>query len=130
VAGIEAQNKVYDRTTSATLIVSNALLVGVLGGDTVTLDTTNAVGVFADKSVGTDKLVTVSGLTLLGADAAKYTLTQPTTNADITAASLTVTGITARVAGGGLHADAALDDCQHHGGDADGDGHHGGQQDV
>jgi hypothetical protein len=95
VAEIEAQNKVYDGTNSATLIVSNALLVGVLTGDTVTLDTTNAMGVFADKSVGTDKLVTVSGLTLLGADAAKYTLTQPTTNADITAASLTVTGITA-----------------------------------
>jgi hypothetical protein len=93
--GIQAQNKVYDGTNSATLIVSNAVLVGVLGGDTVTLDTTNAVGVFADKNVGTGKAVSVSGLTLLGADAAKYALTQPTTNADITAASLTVTGVTA-----------------------------------
>ena len=92
VAGIEAQNKVYDATTDATLIVSNATLVGVISGDTVTLDTTNAVGAFADKNVGTGKLVTVSGLTLLGADAAKYTLTQPTTNADITALGLTVTG--------------------------------------
>src|ERR1019366_7900769 len=36
-------------------------------------------------------LVTVSGLTLLGADAANYTLTQPTTNADITAANPVVT---------------------------------------
>jgi hypothetical protein len=95
VAGIEAQNKVYDATNSATLIVNNALLVGVLTGDTVTLDTTKAIGVFADKNVGTDKLVTVGGLTLLGPDAAKYTLTQPTTNGDITPASLTVTGITA-----------------------------------
>jgi len=95
VAGIEAQNKVYDGTNSATLIVSNAVLLGVLGGDTVTLDTTNAVGVFADKNVGAGKAVSVSGLTLLGADAAKYALTQPTTNADITAASLTVTGVTA-----------------------------------
>ena len=95
VAGIEAQNKVYDGTNNATLIVTNAVLVGVLTGDTVTLDTANAVGVFADRNVGTGKLVTVSGLTLVGADAAKYTLTQPTTNADITPASLTVTGITA-----------------------------------
>jgi hypothetical protein len=95
VTGIQAPNKVYDGTNSATLMVSNAVLVGVLGGDTVTLDPTNAVGVFADKNVGTRKRVTVSSLTLLGADAAKYTLTQPTTNADITAASLTVTGIVA-----------------------------------
>ena len=95
VTGIEAQGKVYDGTNSATLIVSNAVLVGVLSGDTVTLNTTNAVGSFADKIIGTGKLVTLSGLTLLGDDAAKYTLTQPTTNADITAASLTVKGIIA-----------------------------------
>ena len=92
VAGIEAQNKAYDGTTAATLNVNSAVLVGVISGDTVTLDTTNAVGAFADKNVGTGKLVTVSGLALLGADAAKYTLTQPTTNAEITAKGLTVTG--------------------------------------
>ena len=95
VTGIMADSKVYDSTTNATLIVSNAVLAGVVSGDTVTLSTTNAVGAFADKKVGTNKLVTVSGLTLLGADTGKYTLTQPTTNADITPASLTVTGITA-----------------------------------
>jgi hypothetical protein len=95
VTGIVADSKVYDNTTNATLIVSNALLAGVVSGDTVTLSTTNAVGAFADKKVGTNKLVTVSGLTLLGADTGKYTLTQPTTNADITPASLAVTGITA-----------------------------------
>ncbi|HTL54065.1 MAG TPA: YDG domain-containing protein, partial [Candidatus Limnocylindrales bacterium] len=95
VAGIEAENKVYDGTDTATLILSNAVLVGVVSGDTVTLDTNNAAGVFADKNVGTSKVVTISGLALLGADAAKYTLTQPATNADITQASLTVTGITA-----------------------------------
>jgi trimeric autotransporter adhesin len=65
----------------------------------VTLDTTNAVGVFANKNIGTGKVVTVSGLTLLGPDAAKYTLTQPTASADITAKGLTVTGaaVTAKV---------------------------------
>jgi len=94
VRGITASSKVYDGTTSATLVVSNPLLLGVTSGDVVTLNTTNAVGAFVDKNVGTGKLVTVSGLTLLGADAGKYTLTQPTINADITPASLTVTGIT------------------------------------
>ncbi|MCX6922136.1 MAG: YDG domain-containing protein, partial [Verrucomicrobia bacterium] len=94
VTGIEALNKVYDGTNTATLIVSNAVLVGVQPGDTVTLNTTNAVGAFADKNIGTGKLVTVSGLALLGADAGKYTLTQPTTNANITAKALTVAGAT------------------------------------
>ncbi len=40
---------------------------------------------FADDSVGTGKTVTVSGLTITGADSGNYTLTQPTTTADITA---------------------------------------------
>ena len=69
--------------------------MGVASGDDVSLNTTNAVGAFADKAVGTGKTVYITGLALLGADASKYTLTQPTTNADITPASLTVTGVTA-----------------------------------
>ena len=43
--------------------------------------------------------MTVSGLALTGADAGNYILTQPTTTADITAATLTVTGITAEQQG-------------------------------
>jgi hypothetical protein len=95
VVGIEAASKVYDGTTNATLNVTNAVLVGVASGDDVSLDTTNAVGAFTDKLVGTAKTVNITGLALFGADTGKYTLTQPTTNADITAASLTVTGVTA-----------------------------------
>ena len=52
-------------------------------------------GAFDTKNVGTDKTVTVSGLSLTGADAGNYVLTPPTTTANITAATLTVTGITA-----------------------------------
>ena len=81
----------YDGTNSATLILSNAVLVGVVSGDTVALDTTSAVGVFADKNVGAGKLVTLSGVTLLGTDAAKYALTQPTLTATITPANPVVT---------------------------------------
>jgi hypothetical protein len=43
--------------------------------------------------VGTGKTVTVSGLTISGTDAANYVLTQPTTTADITKATLTVTAL-------------------------------------
>ncbi|HEY5909620.1 MAG TPA: YDG domain-containing protein, partial [Verrucomicrobiae bacterium] len=60
-------------------------------GEDVGLETNNAVGSFADKIVGTEKTVTVSGLALVGADIAHYSLTAPTTNADITPRSLTVT---------------------------------------
>jgi hypothetical protein len=85
VVGITAQNKVYDGTTVATLNLDGAEVVGVVDGDDVTVVVSVAVGAFADAEVGTGKLVTVSGFTLIGADAGKYTLTQPTTTADITA---------------------------------------------
>jgi hypothetical protein len=95
VTGIIADNKTYDGGTTATLDTGSATLVGVAGGDNVTLVTTGPTGAFADKNVGTGKTVTVSGLTLGGADANKYVLAQPTARADITAKALTVTGISA-----------------------------------
>ncbi|MFZ4111685.1 MAG: YDG domain-containing protein, partial [Ilumatobacteraceae bacterium] len=97
VTGITANNRIYDGTTGATslLITNSAVLAGVESGDTVTLSTTNAAGVFANKNVGTGKTITISGLTISGANAAEYTLTQPTTTASITTKELTVTGITA-----------------------------------
>ncbi len=94
VDGITAAGKVYDGTTTAALDTSAASLVGVVSGDDVTLDTTGAVGAFDTKNVGTGINVTVSGLALAGADAGNYTLTEPSTTADITAATLTVTGLT------------------------------------
>jgi hypothetical protein len=85
VVGITAQNKVYDGTVVATLNLAGAMAIGVVNGDDVTVDATGVAGAFSDAEVGTGKLVTVSGLTLIGADAGKYMLTQPTTTADITA---------------------------------------------
>jgi autotransporter-associated beta strand protein len=63
---------------------------------TVTDDVTvSATGTFADKNVGTGKVVTLSETTG-GADVANYTITnQGTTTADITPAALTIGGITA-----------------------------------
>src|SRR5262249_32172559 len=90
VSGVTANDKVYDATTTATLNTATASLVGVLSGDTVTLDTASAAGVFADKNVGNNKTVNVSALSLSGADAGNYTLTQPSTTASISKAGLTV----------------------------------------
>ena len=44
VSGVTASNKVYDGNTTATLNVSSAALVGVVAGDTVTLNTASASG--------------------------------------------------------------------------------------
>ena len=95
VSGITANNKTYDGNTTATLNTGSAALVGVVSGDTVTLNTASAAGAFSDKNVGNAKTVAVSGLTIGGASAGNYTLTQPTTTANITAKNLTVSGITA-----------------------------------
>lgn len=77
VSGITAQNKVYDGTDTAEL--TGGTLVGVTEGDNVQLDMTGVTAKFADKAVGTNKAVTVTGsFRLTGEDAYKYTLTQPT----------------------------------------------------
>lgn len=91
VSGITASNKVYDARTTATLNTNRAALAGVISGDTVTLGLSGAKGTFSDKNVGTGKIVTISGLTISGASAANYSLTQPTATASITSRSLTVT---------------------------------------
>ena len=95
ITGVTANNKVYDRTTTATLNTGSAAISGVLPGDIVSLVKTAAAGTFANKNAGTNKPVTVSGFTLAGIDAGNYTLTQPSLTANITAASVTVSGVTA-----------------------------------
>ncbi len=77
ISDIAAQDKVYDGTLAATL--TGGTLNGVTAGDNVQLDMTGVTAKFADKAVGTDKAVTVTGsFRLTGEDAYKYTLTQPT----------------------------------------------------
>ncbi len=87
VSGATVNNKTYDGTTVAT--ISGATLVGVVDGDTVILENA-ASGTFAQADAGTDISVTAA-MILGGPDALKYSLTQPTLSADITAETLTVT---------------------------------------
>jgi hypothetical protein len=84
-------NKVYDGTTAATLTIGSPTLNGVLSGDNATLNTSGATAAFLDKNVGDNKTVQISGLTLDGTEAVDYTITQPTRQANITKAMLTVT---------------------------------------
>ena len=95
ITGVTTDNKIYDGTTAAILHTENAVLVGVLEGDVVNLVSTGASATFADKNIGTAKPVSTTGFALDGADAINYNLTQPSLMADITAAELTVSNVTA-----------------------------------
>ncbi|CAB3809604.1 YDG domain-containing protein [Paraburkholderia fynbosensis] len=75
VNGTTVNTKVYDATTNATL--SGATLSGVLLNDVVVLGN-NTMGTFSDKNVGTGKSVATAPMTIGGADAGNYVLTQPT----------------------------------------------------
>ena len=90
--GISAANKVYDGTTAAT--ITNRTLTGVLGADDVHL--AGGTANFADKNVGQAKLVTATGLYLIGSAAANYTAASTaTTTASISAKPLTPSASTA-----------------------------------
>ncbi|APV45125.1 hypothetical protein Dform_01806 [Dehalogenimonas formicexedens] len=91
VSGITASNKVYDGNNSAIINTSGAILTGFDTGDDVVLNFTAANGTFADKNVEAGKMVTISGISLSGADASFYVVSQPTTAADIAPASLVPT---------------------------------------
>ncbi|MCA9212612.1 MAG: filamentous hemagglutinin N-terminal domain-containing protein [Planctomycetales bacterium] len=93
VSGITANNKAYDGTAAATLNGGAAVFTGIVSGDDVSIDTLS--GNFADKYVGTGKAVTFAA-TFTGAHAANYSISsQSMATADITPATLTVTGVTA-----------------------------------
>ncbi len=92
IVGISINDKVFDNTPSAT-IAGTASLVGVIAGG-VTLNTGSATASFTASTVANAIPVTVSGYSISGAQAANYSLTQPTgLTANITPATLTITGI-------------------------------------
>ena len=94
LTGLIATDKVYDATTTAAL-AGSASLSGVMGSDSVSLGGTQTA-TFADKNVGKNKSVTVSGYALAGSDAGNYTIAdRKVLTASITPASMTVSGITA-----------------------------------
>ena len=81
-----ANNKVYDGTAAATLQLST----NKFDNDLVTAVPSSTF--FADKNVGTGKLITATGLGLTGADAANYSLssTSTTSSGNITAKTLSL----------------------------------------
>jgi hypothetical protein len=107
VSGLSAVSKTYDQMATAALSGTAALQTaeapgtgsGVDGapytGDTVALSGSPG-GTFAGTNVGTGISVTVSGLSLAGAQSGNYTLTEPVLSANIQAVGVTITaGVTA-----------------------------------
>ena len=95
ISGFAANSKTYDGAAAAT-ISSNGSLSGVVGSDSVSLNTGSASATFDNKNVGTTHTVTASGYAVSSsngnADAGNYTLTQPTAaNVTISAKALTIT---------------------------------------
>ncbi|MGK2742182.1 beta strand repeat-containing protein [Tepidicaulis sp. LMO-SS28] len=88
---VSANDKVYDGTVTATGTIG--ALNGIVGSDDVTAAGSGTF-TFANKNVGTGKSVSVSGLTLSGANASNYTLSSTaSSSASITPATLSVTAI-------------------------------------
>ena len=85
-------DRVYDTSTNAGVTLQDDRIAG----DVLTLSNTSAS--FADKNAGSNKVVTVNGITAGGADAGNYTLaaTTATTKASIAQATLQVTGVSAQ----------------------------------
>src|SRR5439155_1695937 len=83
---ITASSKTYDGTTAAA--IATRTLTGVLGADTVGLS--GGTAIFASKTAGTGKTVTVAGLSPSGADAGNYQLAS--TNATVTLSDNRVAG--------------------------------------
>ena len=92
VSGISVDNKVYDRTTAATVSVANASFAGLINGDVVTVA---ATGTFRNKVAEADKTIDLTE-TMGGADVGNYEVTaQSTATATISKRPSTIDGITA-----------------------------------
>ena len=93
VSGITATNKTYDSNDTATLVTSGATFNGMFTNDVLNVAT--STGVFNNARAAIGKTVSISGITLGGADAGNYTLTTSTasTTATIDPKALTVTAL-------------------------------------
>ena len=72
ISGAIADSKQYDGNAIATLDFTGASLVGVILPDVVTINSSGYNATFNNKDAGNSKPVTVTAVTLLGADAGNY----------------------------------------------------------
>ncbi|SDA86655.1 The GLUG motif-containing protein [Janthinobacterium sp. 551a] len=97
VTGIVAGNKVYDSTRDASLNTAGASITDMINGDSLTV--AGASGIFDNKNAGNGKTVTISGITLGGADAGNYNLTNTSASATADISKATIASVNGIVAG-------------------------------
>ncbi|WP_454774145.1 YDG domain-containing protein [Janthinobacterium tructae] len=90
VTNVGVNNKTYDGLSTATLNGA-ATFNGKVNGDSLTLA---GSGAFSDKNAGTGKTVTVSGITLGGADAGNYNLVSNASSGMADIGKATISGVT------------------------------------
>ena len=97
ISGLTGSNKIYDGSLSAT-VTGTPTLNGVLPADVSNVTISGAGSyAFSNANVGVSKPIVVTGLTLSGSAAGKYTLIQPSDlSAGITAKTVTVSGVVAQ----------------------------------
>ena len=111
LTGLTVDNKDYKGDKAAYVHYDKAKLDGAIEGTDVNFDMTGIVFEFEDKNVGENKTVTnTKPITLTGADAGNYNLTNPTVKltADITAKPVTVTATVAEKTYNGRTDDAKV----------------------
>lgn len=85
--GLVVAPKTFDGTKVA-VVTNYGELVGVLAGDQVLLDTTEARARFVNAAPGVGKIVSVTGIKLVGDDAGNYVLAPVTGTGEIVAPAL------------------------------------------
>ncbi|GEM_PF-4438069 len=75
VTQLKVFDKAADTTTDATINTSSLVIDGMVLGDDITIDFTNAVATFETAEVGNDIVVTITALKLVGTHAENYNLT-------------------------------------------------------
>ena len=89
---LSAASREYDGTTTIALQGTPSLMGAITEGDDIHVDGAPC-GRFLDKDAGTGKVVSVQGLSLVGADAEYYTLITPIFTADIVRRPLTLQNV-------------------------------------
>lgn len=87
ITGLTATNRAYDGTTD--VVLSGGTLEGKVADDDVTA-VMPVAGTIENANAGDDKAVSFAEITLSGAKAANYVLTQPTVTVDITKVAIAV----------------------------------------
>ncbi len=90
---LSSTSRVYDGTNTIALQGTPSLMGAITEGDDIHVEGT-AFGRFLDKDAGTGKVVSVQGISLVGADADYYTLITPIFTADIVRRPLTLQNVT------------------------------------